>query len=268
MKNVLVLIHDDDGQEARLQGALDAARALQGHLTCAHVTEFAPVIGADAYSMSGGVMMLEVEEEIERENRAKVEKRLSSEDLPFEWIEMTGAAEPAMKEAAQLADLIVVNSETPGFFQPQLFKLVERLVIKLGKPLLAVPTEQGFRPADPVMVAWDGSGPASEALRAAMSLLKLSDSVTLFEIEDDSAGTSVTDAAEYLSRHDIKAEVVCEKAPVDDCISSLLLSELESGRFGWAVMGAFSSSRFRQALFGGTTKRMLKEAPVPLLIAH
>lgn len=268
MKNVLVLIHDDDGQEARLQGALDAARALQGHLTCAHVTEFTPVIGADAYNMSGGVMMLEVEEEIERENRAKVEKRLSSEDVPFEWIEITGAIEPAMKDAAQLADLIVVNSETSNFFQPQLYKLVERLVIKSGKPLLSVPTEKGFRPADPVMVAWDGSGPASEALRAATPLLELSDSVTLLEIEDGSAGAPVTDAAEYLSRHGIKAEVVREKAPIDDSVSSVLLSELESGRFGWAVMGAFSTSRFRQALFGGTTKCMLKEAPVPLLIAH
>lgn len=34
MKNVLLLIHDDDGQEARLQVTLDLTRALDGHLTC------------------------------------------------------------------------------------------------------------------------------------------------------------------------------------------------------------------------------------------
>lgn len=34
MKNVLLLVHEDAGQEARLQAALDLTRALRGHLTC------------------------------------------------------------------------------------------------------------------------------------------------------------------------------------------------------------------------------------------
>ena len=38
MKNVMVLVHDDDGQTARLQTALNLARALEGHLSCVDVT--------------------------------------------------------------------------------------------------------------------------------------------------------------------------------------------------------------------------------------
>lgn len=38
MKNILLLVHDDDGQEVRLQAALDLVRALDGHLTCVDVT--------------------------------------------------------------------------------------------------------------------------------------------------------------------------------------------------------------------------------------
>jgi hypothetical protein len=34
MKNVLLLVHDDLGQEARLQAALDIVRAIGGHLHC------------------------------------------------------------------------------------------------------------------------------------------------------------------------------------------------------------------------------------------
>ena len=32
MKNILLLIHDDQGQESRLQVALDVTRALGGHI--------------------------------------------------------------------------------------------------------------------------------------------------------------------------------------------------------------------------------------------
>jgi nucleotide-binding universal stress UspA family protein len=267
MKTVLLLIHDDDGQEARLQAALDATRALEGHLTCLHVTEYRPIVG-DAYGMSGSVMLLEVTKEMEAENRAKIEKRLATEDVPFDWIEMTSALAPAIEEAADLADLIVVNAELANYVQPDVRRLVDRLVTKTRTPLLAVRDAEGFRPADPVLVAWNGSDPASAALRSAIPLLRMSDSVTLFEVDDGHGSTSSEDAAEYLSRHGIKSQIVREKATSDDSVPSLILSELESGRFGWAVMGAFSTSRFRQALFGGTTRQMLREAPVPLLVAH
>ena len=45
MKNILLLVHDDAGQEARLQVALDLTRALGGHLTCIDVVRM--VYGAD-----------------------------------------------------------------------------------------------------------------------------------------------------------------------------------------------------------------------------
>ena len=180
---------------------------------------------------------------------------------------MTSALGPAIEQAADLADLIVVNGALPNYFQPEVRRLVERLVTKTRKPLLAVRDANGFRPADPVLVAWDGSDPASAALRAAVPLLPMSELVTIFQV-DDGRDRNPIEAAEYLSRHGITSDIIRERATSDDSVPSLILSELESGRFGWSVMGAFSKSRFRQALFGGTTRQMLKEAPVPLLIAH
>ncbi len=41
MKNVLLLIHDDAGEEARLQVALDLARGLSGHLICVDIVQTA-----------------------------------------------------------------------------------------------------------------------------------------------------------------------------------------------------------------------------------
>jgi nucleotide-binding universal stress UspA family protein len=96
----------------------------------------------------------------------------------------------------------------------------------------------------------------------------MSDSVTVYEVDDGSGESSIEEAAEYLSRHGIKADVIRDKVADSDFVEPLLLLKLESGRFGWAVMGAFSKSRVRETLFGGVTKRMLKESPIPLLIAH
>ena len=60
MKNVLVLMHDDVGQEARFQAALDLTRALDGHLTCLDVA-ILPVT-VDDYAMLGGAALLVADE--------------------------------------------------------------------------------------------------------------------------------------------------------------------------------------------------------------
>jgi nucleotide-binding universal stress UspA family protein len=268
MKNILVLIHDDEGQESRLQTALDATRALEGHLKCIHVTELIPV-GGDAFDMSGGVVVLAAEQDVETKNRASVERRLAEEDVSWDMVEISGSIEPALLQEADLADLIVVNAETADQSRSRIRSLVERLAVKSRKPVLAATSaSSGFRPADPVLIAWDGSDPAAAALRAAVPLLRLSERVTIYEVDEGSTNHGAEAAAEYLSRHGVSAEVVLEDAPDSDFVEPLLLSRLSTGGYGWVVMGAFSRPRLVEAIFGGVTKRLLKEAPVPLFIAH
>jgi len=47
MKNILLLVHDDKGKDARLRAAIDLARALDGHLSCIDVSSLPLSIGAD-----------------------------------------------------------------------------------------------------------------------------------------------------------------------------------------------------------------------------
>jgi nucleotide-binding universal stress UspA family protein len=266
MKNVLVLIHDDPGQVARLQAALDLTRATNGHLNCVHVTEFAPIVGS-SFEMSGAVAILDVEVEIEAKNRLQIENRLTEENVSWDWVEVTASMERAVERTAGLADVIVANCEMEALFQPSLRTLVERLVVRSGKPVVAVPDSNGFHPAEPVLIAWDGSDPVAAAVRASVPLLRLSERVTLYEIDDGTTDEG-WNAAEYLSRHDVHAEIVSDKVPSGDLVEPVLLSKVASGQYGWAVMGAFSRPRFVEGIFGGVTKRMLKESPIPLFIAH
>lgn len=268
MKNILLLVHEDNGQEARFQAALDVTRALEGHLTCVDIVPFTPIPG-DAYGLAdGGMMLMEAERELESVNRNRLEKRLEVENVPWDWVELIGNFEVALEDSAALADLIVVNREVPDLTLREIRRIAEPLVMRSGKPILAAVDERGFNPAGRALIAWDGSDPCSAAAQAAVPLLKLSESVTLLELDDRAIKNPAEMAAVYLSRHGIHAEIVRLDVPTSDFVEPVLLSKLESGAYDWLVMGAFSKSRMREAFFGGVTKRMLKDSPIPLFIAH
>src|SRR5690348_11695451 len=80
MKNILLLVHDDAGQEARLQVALDVTRALNGHLTCVDVAQV-PIILASAYDSSGYAIAMDYECQAEGRNRKALEERLAGEGV-------------------------------------------------------------------------------------------------------------------------------------------------------------------------------------------
>ena len=51
-------------------------------------------------------------------------------------------------------------------------------------------------------------------------------------------------------------------------ISDMLVRHATDTGAGLVVMGAYGHSRFQQTVFGGTTRRMLSESPIPLLLAR
>ena len=50
--------------------------------------------------------------------------------------------------------------------------------------------------------------------------------------------------------------------------AKVILDEIRQQKADYVVMGGFSHLRFTEALFGGVTKTMLSEAPVPVFMAH
>jgi len=72
MKNILVLAHDDKGQEARLQVALDITRAIEGHLTCLDVA-MNPLLGDEYVSSYAGAQLALEEKKNEAANRTRIE---------------------------------------------------------------------------------------------------------------------------------------------------------------------------------------------------
>lgn len=267
MKNVLVLMHDDAGQEARFQAALDLTRALDGHLACIDVA-VAPVFVGDYAGTGGEALLMADERANEQRNRERMEARLRTEDVPFEWSDASGFLSPNVRDAAGLADVVVLNRELDTYPYPDMREVVGEVVIKSGRPVVAVPeTGRGFNAFGPALIAWDGSREAEAALRAAVPLLTKASSVTILEVGDGSIKTPAEEAAEYLSRHGIKPIIRRETAAMD-LPSTVILDTIEQIRAAYLVMGGFGHSRFLEAAFGGVTNRMLKECPIPVFLAH
>lgn len=267
MKNVLLLLHDDVGQEARLQAALDLTRALDGHLTCLDVAMLPALVG-DPYCPEGGAILLQEERARESVNRTHVRERLEHEDVSWDLAEVTGDLSTCLKDAAGLADVIVVNRKLDEFPYPDMRELAGELVVKSGKPVIAVPDNiRSFNAVGRAIVAWNGSASSMAALHAATPLLKLSESVIIIEIDDGSLQTPAREAAAYLSRHGVHALIRLEKShgrPTGD----ILMSEIRDRGAEYLVMGGFGHRRLAEALFGGVTRTLLEKSPVPLFLVH
>jgi nucleotide-binding universal stress UspA family protein len=267
MKNILLLVHDDPGQEARVQAALDLTRALEGHLTCLDVSVM-PVIPGDFYAATAETGLLADECEREAENRARLEARLAHEGVSWNWVDLVGTFSAALNEAAKMADLVVVNRLLDSAIVPDMRQVASEVVVGSGKAVVAVPeAARAFVATGLALVAWDGSDEAMNALRAAVPLLKLARAVVIVEIVDGSVDTPAEEAAAYLSRHDIHP-LVKRRSRGSRSVAEAIIAEARDRQADYVVMGGFGHSRFVEALFGGVSREMLTDSPIPLVMAH
>jgi nucleotide-binding universal stress UspA family protein len=266
MKNVLVLIHDDVGQEARLQAALDVTRAVGGHLQCLDVVEM-PLVVDGFYGGTGEMMLLQDARTRERENKARLTARLAHEGVAWSWTDAVGDLAACVVDAAATADLIVVNRKLDSFPAPDMRAVATAILTDCDTPVLAVPDDCArFDAAGPALIGWDGSEPAMNAIQRAQPLLALAGAVRIVQIGERDAGIPIEDAAQWLSRHGVTPDVAM--LPRDGDIADTLHEAARTFGAAYVVMGAYKRRPTTEALFGGVTRAMLTHSPLPLILAH
>jgi nucleotide-binding universal stress UspA family protein len=265
MKTVMVLIHDDAGQEARLQCALDVTRAIEGHLVCLDVVRL-PVV-ADGFGLEAASAMLIVDErEREDSNIEALDPRIANEGVSYEWARVQSNADSAIADNARLVDLIVVGRQGIGELSES-GDFAARLAELTSAPILLVPTGQkSLDLSGKALVMWDGSAPADAAVRAAVPLLKLASEVEVLTIGDGEDDADPNEAAAYLARHGCTASA--RRVAKSGDTSAQLLDAFANRGAAWSVIGSYGHSRLRETLFGGASKTLLAKAPIPLLVSH
>jgi nucleotide-binding universal stress UspA family protein len=266
MKNVLLLVHDDTGQEARLQAALDLTRALGGHLHCLDVVPL-PLV-ADPLLGVGATTVLYDEARREADNVSGLRRRLEAEDVSWTLEGVRGDFSECLLEAARTADVVVINKQLDRFPDPNMPSIAGRMLVEGDAVLVAVDQDcRRFDLTGPAMVAWDGSETAMRAVKKAMPLLQLASAVTIFQagaLSNDAI--PATEVASYLARHGVKPEI--EMSSDGKNVSVQLLQAARKHQAAVCVMGGFGHSRLREAVFGGVTRELLQGAGISLVLGH
>lgn len=274
IRTILMHVQNDATLDSRLDNALSLARALGAHLDCLHVTPIEAYVAFDTFG--GAFVMNDVITALDEEEckvRSRIEEDLGNEDVSWDYEQVTGHVISQIARRAALADLVVAGrSAHRSDFVDAGISLLGDLLHRSRTPIF-IPAEGGkpCDPTSPALVAWDGSYEAANAVRLALGLLASASSVHVVHIKEEKHSSFPnTRLLEYLSRHDIHAEltVVSEPKLDRDLIPDALVALAMSIGASYMVMGGYNHTRLSEYVFGGVTRKFLMESPLPLVIAH
>ena len=270
IKTILFHVHDDESVMDRLQLALSLARPFGAHIHCLHVTPIEAYTIVDSFGATfiSKDVIGAFEEQAEKLRR-RIESQLTSEDVTWDYEEVTGELVPHLVHAAALADLVITGREPrEREFGGPAIRLIGDLLSQIRTPMLVVDERcTDYDPFGPVVIAWNGSYEAANAVRAALPLLKMAKKVTVVQFsEEKDRRFPSTILLEYLSRHGIAAELEARATTV--AIDKALVGYAERHGASAIVMGGYSHSRAGEFLFGGVTRALLRDCSIPLVISH
>ena len=168
-------------------------------------------------------------------------------------------------------DLVVIGHPDP----PGLPKgwSPERLLMASGVPVLIIPTEwKSETVGNNILVGWNASREARRAMADAMPFLSAAQLVTVLVVDlaeraDEHGEEPGADIALYLARHG--AQVNVEQATSDGSpIGEVILSRALNRGVDLIVIGAYSHPRWAEIIFGGVTRTLLTQMPVPVLVSR
>lgn len=269
MKSVLLHIFEDEGLDSRMAVALDLCRAHDAHLTCVYVTPYAAYVGLDPM---GGVFasgaLIEGLRAAEDAIRAKVEARLTREDVRWDWQSYDGDPAQTIVSISSLTDLVVLSQTARGGGITAPLPIVDQIAVNAGCPVLVVPKGAArFDATAPIVIGWNASEEAGRAVRGALSFLKMARAVSLVSVGEEEAAYPQTEASTYLSHHGLKSDL--QSFPASAGPADAVLIEAARAQGAAAVLiGAYGHSRLRETLLGGVTRRLVMSSPVPVLLGR
>jgi nucleotide-binding universal stress UspA family protein len=175
-------------------------------------------------------------------------------------------------ELGECADMLLRRGRTSDAVllgQGEAGALVEGLLNGVSCGLLVVPRAGQFAQVGRnVLVAWDQSRPAARAVREGLPVLREAERVSILAVGDPKAAKPRIDAlTDYLDLHGIHAQAEVRHGP-DTRVGSTLLARAQALGSDLIVMGAYAHSRVGEFLLGGTTRYVLREMHLPVLLAH
>lgn len=142
------------------------------------------------------------------------------------------------------------------------------LVVRAGRPVLAVPPEPVTGSFEKVMIAWNDTRECRRAVSDALPFLKTADRVVVVGVSSEPTDltASVKDVMGWLARHGIDADRIVSH--VAGSAAATLASIAAEHTIDLIVAGAYGHNRLREWGFGGVTRDLLLRANRCALLSH
>jgi nucleotide-binding universal stress UspA family protein len=163
--------------------------------------------------------------------------------------------------------MIVLARPGPEWQSPAMLTL-ESALFESGRPALIAPPSPPRSLGSHVLVAWNSSTEQARTMADAMPFLRLAERVTIVTVEGSTVvGPSAEQMTRSLAMNGVAAEPITLK-PGKRPAGEVLLGKADELGCDLIVKGAYTQSRLRQMIFGGTTRHILANARLPVLMAH
>jgi nucleotide-binding universal stress UspA family protein len=199
--------------------------------------------------------------------QAEFSRRCAEAGLAGKLFIEAGGIAHMICERARWADLVVVNLAHPPEPQPvaRLRSGFRTLIRRCPRPVMAV--SQTHSRLESVLLAYDGSAKAEEALFVAAYLASrwgISLAVlTIIEARRITARTLVH-AQRYLENHSVQATYLKNSGPVAEAI----LRTAEEGESDLIIMGGYGWRPELEVVLGSAVDQVLRESQLPVLICR
>src|SRR5258706_410475 len=172
--------------------------------------------------------------------------------------------------ADSIAEIVVfVDGET----EPTgIMEFAGVLALTSGRPALVPPPRSTASRVRRILVGWNAGREAVRAVADALPLLVRAAAVEVLVIDPerhraDHGQEPGADIARYLARHGARVEVRRLSSKGED-LGRLLLAQAAAFGADLLVMGAYGHSHLNEWIFGGVTRRVLREAGLPVLMSR
>ncbi|WP_034295953.1 universal stress protein [Herbaspirillum sp. RV1423] len=275
-KTVVVLVSESESAESCIEAAATIAKMEESHLigvAITGVTRFLKETVTLDKDNPGIAPFLDVL----RKRAGKLLEKFNKivETIGVKSVETRALDNPFSRDAGLLGtccDLLVLGQSDPSDSNSIESEITADLLTGSAYPVLMMPYKESFKKVGShVLIAWDGSRESQRAIRDAIPFLQKAENVHLVTFShglqaEDLHRQSLADIQAYLMRYGVRVDV-SERATNSD-VGDALLMLISSTRSNLLVMGCYGHSPFREMVFGGVTRKILKTMNAPVLLSH
>ena len=277
-RTILVPVEQHHLMDSALQTALGLARQFDSYIEGFALRVAIPT--AFAIGDVGAVPIPAFEQdfaESEKHGRSLFESFMREHGVPYGgdtkalssgWSRDAPEGDHFVGSHGRVFDVIVLGRPGRDPRGPRMTTL-EAGLFESGRPVLIAPPRPQPKMGTNVLIAWNCSTEQARATAFALPILKRAGRVVVLTVEGGAAvpGPTGQQLCRYLQLNEVPARPLT--VGLDGRLTGeVILAHAKALGCDLLIKGAYTQSRLRQMIFGGTTRYILSNAELPVLMAH